>query len=132
MRTIIHVDHDGRELALVPLGRWGTKGHAVIYADDLAMLEGLGLSLVWNRNSLSGTVFAPAPRASGGNVQVARVLLDLGEGHIVRYLNGDPTDLRRENLCVSDGNAIRRDRDFLTPKDRRRAWGPPVEHRHGA
>jgi len=128
VRTITHVTHGGRELALVPLGRWASKGHAVIYTDDLTMLENLGLSLVWNRNSLSGTVFAPAAKASGGNVQVARVLLDLGEGQIVRYLNGDPTDLRRENLSVVDGNAVRRDRDFLTPKDRRRPWGPPVEH----
>lgn len=132
MRTIDHVTHDGQDLALVPLGRFASKGHAVISADDLAMLEDLGLSLVWNRNALNGCVFAPAARASGGNVQVARVLLDLGEGQMVRYLNGDPTDLRWDNLAIVEGNAVRRDRDFLTPRDQRRAWGPPVTHRFAA
>jgi hypothetical protein len=132
MRTINHVMHNGLELALVPLGRFAAKGHALIYADDLVMLDALGLSLVWNRNRLNGTVFAPASRASGGNVQVARVLLDLGEGRIVRYRNGNPTDLRRENLQVCDGNAVRRDREFLTPKQDRRPWGPPIEHSYAA
>lgn len=129
MKIIDHVQHAGRHLALVPLGRFGSKGYAVIEADDLNMVEALGLSLAWNRNQLTGTVFAPAVKASGGNVQVARVLLDLGEGQIVKYLSGDPTDLRRQNLSVVDGNAIRKDRDFLTPKAERRPWGPAIEHR---
>lgn len=46
MRTIDHVITNGRDLALVPLGRFGSKGHAVIDTDDLAMLEDLGLSLI--------------------------------------------------------------------------------------
>lgn len=130
MRTIDHVDQNGQKLALVPLGRFGSKGYAVIESADLIMLEALGLSLAWNRNQLTGTVFAPAVKASGGNVQVARVLLDLGPGQIVRYENGDPTDLRRQNLSVVDGNAIRRDRVYLTPRSQRRRWGPAIEHRH--
>lgn len=130
MRIIDHVCHAGVDLALVPLGRFGNRGYAVIEADDLSTLEALGLSMAWNRNQQTGTVFTPAVKASGGNVQVARVLLDLGPGQIVRYANGDPTDLRRQNLSVVDGNAIRRDRDFLTPKLERRKWGPSVEHRH--
>src|SRR5690606_15531058 len=72
---------------------------------------------------------APTSASSGGSVQVARVLLDLGPGQNIHYRNGDPTDLRRDNLEINpEGNAIRRDRDYLTPPEKRKAWGPPVEH----
>lgn len=131
-RVIVHTtDGDGHRVALVPLGRTGTKGIAVILEDDLSLLESLGLSLRWNRNHSSGVVVAPAGGSSGGSVQVSRVLLDLGPGENVRYVNGDPTDLRRHNLDINpEGYAIRRDRDFLTPKEKRKAWGPAIQHEY--
>jgi hypothetical protein len=131
-RVILHtVDEGGLRVALVPLGRKGEKGSAIILEDDLAYLESLGLSMRWNRNSGSGVVVAPAGGSTGGSVQVSRVLLDLGPGQNVRYRNGDPTDLRRENLDINpEGYAVRRDRDLLTPKEKRKAWGPPVEHEY--
>ncbi|MHA6690555.1 hypothetical protein [Devosia sp. A449] len=129
-RTIQHAG-DGNEISFVPIGQFASKGVAVIDTEDLLMLEELGLSLAWNRNSRTGYVFAPAARAVGRSVQVARVLLDCGPGENVRYLNGDPTDLRRSNLSVNpEGNATRRDRDFLTPKAERRAWGPKAQHEY--
>lgn len=120
----------GRKVAFVPLGRSGAKGSAVIYEADLLLLQELGLSLSWNRNPTSGVVVAPAKLASGDRIQVARVLLDLGAGQNVRYLNGDPTDLRRSNLEVNqEGWAIRRDRDFITPKGKGKQWGI-VQHEY--
>jgi len=129
-RCIRHAkEEDGRRIAMVPLGPRGDKGLAVIEDADLEMLFDLGLSMRWNRHSKTGAVFAPAPRASGSNVQVARVLMDCGPGENVSYRNGDPTDLRRENLVVNpEGYATRRDRDFLTPRSERKQWGPEVEH----
>ncbi|TYR33703.1 hypothetical protein FY036_06505 [Mesorhizobium microcysteis] len=129
-RAITHiVDEDSNPVALVPLGRKGEKGTAIILDEDLALLESLGLSMRWNRHTRTGIVVAPTSASSGGSVQVARVLLDLGPGQNIRYRNGDPTDLRRDNLEIKpEGNAIRRDRDYLTPKEKRKAWGPPVEH----
>lgn len=124
-KAIVH--NDG--LAYVPLGTRGQRGVAVISDDDLAMLEKLGLSLRWNRHPRTGAVHAPAGKASGSNVLVARVLMDAGKGQVVRFRNGDPTDLRRDNLILdNDGYATRRDRDYLTPAQDRRQWGPPVEH----
>lgn len=129
-RIIRHtIDEGGQPVALVPLGREGEKGLALVDEDDLEMLTAIGLSLKWNRNLPTGVVIAPARRSSGCNVQVSRVILDCGPGENVRYRNGDPTDLRRENLEINRaGYAVRRDRDFLTPKDNRRTWGPAVEH----
>lgn len=124
-KAIVHDDG----LAYVSLGTRGEKGVAVIAEADLAMLESLGLSLRWNRHPRTGAVFAPAGKASGSNVLVARVLLDAGKGENVRFKNGDPTDLRRDNLILDKtGYATRRDRDYLTPAQDRRAWGPSVEH----
>jgi hypothetical protein len=45
---------------------------------------------------------------------VARALLDAGAGQIVRYLDGNPLNLRSENLRLVAGNgAIKRARDYL-------------------
>lgn len=47
-RTIVHMEtQSGRKVAFVPLGRSGAKGSAVIYEDDLLLLQELGLSLSW-------------------------------------------------------------------------------------
>ena len=73
-RVIVHtIDGDGHRVALVPLGRTGEKGTAVILEDDLALLESLGLSMRWNRNRGTGVVVAPAGGSSGGCVQVSRM-----------------------------------------------------------
>jgi hypothetical protein len=68
--------------------------------------------------------------ASGNTVSVARVLLDCGEGEAVIYHNGDSTDLRRRNLGIryEGNNAVRRDRDYISPTLRQRVV--PLEHRY--
>lgn len=126
-RIIRHtIDEVGRKLSLVALGRGGSKGIATIAEEDLALLQELGLSLSWNRMHSTGVVIAPAKKASNSFVQVARVLLDLGPGENVVYLDRDPTNLLRSNLDVNtNGWAIRRDRDFLSPDTTK--WGK-VEH----
>lgn len=128
-KVILHtVDGGGDKVAFVPLGRNGSKGFAVVDEADLKMLQELGLSLSWNRNPTTGVVVAPAARASGSRVLVSRVILDCGPGQNVRYLDGDPTNLRRSNLEVNpNGYAIRRDRDFITPKGKSQQWGI-IEH----
>lgn len=128
-RAIRHVEGDARRVALVPLGPHGRKGVAIVDGEDLSLLDSLGLSMRWNRHAGTGIVIAPAGNSSGNSVQVSRVILDCGTGENVRYRNGDPTDLRRQNLEINpEGYAIRRDRDFLTPKATKRSWGPEIEH----
>ena len=49
----------------------------------------------------------------GAHVLVARVLLDAGVGQSGRYLDGDKSNLRSENLCLAVGSGTRRDRYYL-------------------
>lgn len=107
----------GKQIAVVTT-RNGKK--IELYLEDYEYLMGLGLSPAWNL-SPKGYVSAPAYRAKGGQIGVARVLLDAGPGDLVRYYDGNPSNLRRENLSLAAGVgwSTRRDRDFLTPKNRK-------------
>lgn len=104
----------------IPLGPNGSKGVAHIERDDWMFLLKLGLSPNWYL-SPSGHPTVAAHRAKGGRVTVSRVLLDAGPRQTVRFVDGNPRNLRRENLQLCDnGSATRRDRDFLTPENLRR------------
>lgn len=103
----------------VPLGKYGQKGHALVDRDDWEFLQKLGVSTAWNLSTY-GTVIAGAARAPGRNVRIGRVLLDLGAGKVVKYRDGDPKNLTRDNLYVEDGSATVRDRLFLTPSHEQR------------
>lgn len=53
---------------------------------------------------------------TNSKISVARCLLDADVGQIVRYKDGNPLNLRRENLLLMDGDkraGKRRDRNFI-------------------
>lgn len=108
--AIIHkitVEND-KEVFHIPLGKSGK--YAAVYKEDYDYLIGLGLSGTWN-NSIQGYVDASS---KGTRLRVARVLMDAKESQTVRYVDGDITNLRRDNLVIMrDLKAKRRDRDFL-------------------
>jgi hypothetical protein len=54
-------------------------------------------------------VRAARTRATGHLFTPARVLLEAGRGQIVRYRDGDTTNLRRDNLYLASGAAKRCD-----------------------
>lgn len=110
----IELIHEGaRVLARVSLGRSGTK-FAEIWRDDWEFLRKLGTPENWNSVGSNGHVTVCTPRASGNHIAVGRILLNAGPGETVRYLDGNPLNLRRENLrLVKGGWACRRDRDYL-------------------
>ena len=104
----------------VKLGVNESKGMAELYQEDVDFLIRLGLSMTWGRLD-RGYVTAPASRAKGGRIGVARVLLDAKPGENIKYLDGNPLNLRRENLrLMAGGWSTRRDRDLLTPPELRR------------
>jgi len=104
----------GRAIVHVPLGRSGEK-HAEIWQDDWNFLLKLGTPGNWNCVGQDGHVTVCTPRASGNHLTVARILLNAGPGETVRFLDGVPWNLRRENLRLFKGGwACRRDRDYLS------------------
>jgi hypothetical protein len=50
------------------------------------------------------------------NVQIARLLLDPDTGRSIRYLDGNPLNLRKDNLIVTNGRSRFRDRKLLPHK----------------
>lgn len=112
-RPVEHVAEGGRALVRVPLGRSGLK-FAEIWEDDWEFLRKLGNPVNWNCVGDKGHVTVCAPKASGNHIAVGRVLLNAGPGQTVRFLDGNPLNLRRENLrLIKGGWACRRDRDYL-------------------
>jgi hypothetical protein len=113
-RNVQTVEQDGKTIVRVPLGRSHDK-FAEIEQDDFDFLTKLGVSPNWNRLAPRDYVTASARTASGSHIQIARVLLNAGPGEGIKYGDGNPLNLRRENLKVAESKgAIRRDRDFVT------------------
>lgn len=114
--TVIHTtDENGEPIARVPLAR-GRQGWATLYEEDLRLLETLGLSMCWFTLA-KGHVAASAYKAKGKLLLVARVLLDAPAGQNVGYVNGDKSDLRRDNLKLSTHGrkSSQRARESITP-----------------
>ncbi len=108
-------EENGKTVYWIPLGK--SRKYAPIYQEDYELLRELGIGKTWN-DGLYSYVSAYCPNIPGSRVIVARVLLNAGEGQTVRYLDGDRTNLRRENLILmKDSRAKRRDRDYLDKKE---------------
>jgi hypothetical protein len=102
-------DRTGRQIVRVPLAN--SSAHATLLADDYARLRGLGMSENWVFNSNGGPhryVRCGAP-CQGNLVSVARILCAARPGVVVRYLDGDRTNLHRDNLALKSGKAKRAD-----------------------
>lgn len=119
MRTPVRtIDQSGREIIRVPLAK--AIGMAVLDAADFDQLMALGLSPHWYLNGTTTHGYVRAGlNTRGKGVGVARVILGVGSGRIVKYRDGDPTNLIRSNLVVAKGAAKRTDVMLLRP---------PVEH----
>lgn len=117
-RPITTFYEGSRVVARVQLGR-DPNLHAEIYKEDFDFLVRLGLSPNWTRyTSKNFYVTAAARNTPSHRVLVARVLLDAGEGHVVRYADGNPMNLRRENLrLVASAKGKSRARSFVYAKN---------------
>lgn len=99
-------DHDGEAVVLVPLANHPEPAK-LLQADFNRLME-LGYSDQWTYNP-AGTghpyVRCSNSRVAGANETVARVILEPGRGHVVRYRDGNRLNLRFENLYVHRGPA---------------------------
>jgi len=114
-------DGRGRDIVKVPLDnaelRW-----AVVDAEDFDRLQNAGLTGLWFAVNDGGDrlyVRTTCVDVSGGQVTVARAILGLGRGEVVRYRAGDRLDLRRCSI-QSERGAAKRD-DMGLALDRRDA-----------
>ena len=118
-RQIELVQEGTRLLARVPLG--GEPGiYAEMWKDDFDFLIRLGLSPNWAcyRGNVGFYVTASAVESPSNRVLVARVLLDADAGQMVRYADGNPLNMRRENLrVVANAKAKTRARAFIRSKN---------------
>lgn len=105
---------DGKEVCYVPLGRGSNSAEATIYKEDYDLLMKLGLSGNWLQTQ-QGYVTAASGRINPpARLQVGRVLMDAKPGTQVRCLDGNPLNLRRDNLVLAKGGfSLRRDREFI-------------------
>lgn len=81
----------------VPLARNG-EAEATIDFEDYQYLVSLGVSPNWQQSGRS--VSARTPK---GNMLVGRILMDAKAGQRVQYKDGNPLNLKRDNLSIRDG-----------------------------
>jgi hypothetical protein len=99
---------------------------AILYEDDFALLMDMGVSPRWAYNA--ATMGHVKCYCGGKALSIARILVDAGKGERIQFLNGDRTDLRRDNLVIAKGAGILRDRDYLLKSHRFLPNRPEVKH----
>ena len=112
----------GTDTVLVPLDDDGRRFAKVDAKDYHTMIEG-GLTTKWNANSNGkwGKLYVrcSVTGVHGRKVSVARVILGLSKGQVVKYKNDDTLDLTRQNLIIGNGRAKRDDNSlFLTARSK--------------
>lgn len=111
-------DERGRAIVRVPLTNHA--GEAVVEESDFDRLTEAGLPMTWQLNggnSGPGYVRAYCNGATGNLLTVARLITGAGYKQIVRYNDGDRTNLRRSNLKVVSGYGKRVDMTILAEID---------------
>lgn len=94
------VDDRGEAVFLVPMSKAGTAW-ATVNAADWFRLQEDGANGLWSLVNKTSRQVRTYPAMIGPNrkhVRVGRLILGLGEGEVIRFLNRDPLDLRRSNL----------------------------------
>ena len=107
--TITHFkDGDLTPMVSVPLTN--VNESAILYQDDFDLLMSLGLDARWRLNA--NLVIA----RGNGQIPVARVIADSKKGEKVQYEDGNPLNLRRENLLTVTGGGKSSARDKLNKR----------------
>jgi hypothetical protein len=102
-------DADGLELAHVALAN--TEQRATLHADDFRQLMAAGWSKHWALTNTGGRfeyvlAYARGPLNNPRTVPVARLIAQAPKGRRVTYIDGDRTNLRRDNLRIVKGGGL--------------------------
>jgi hypothetical protein len=109
VKNIIEIENfreGGRKLVAVPVKT--VKSKFVLYADDFNDLMSLGVSPHWHFYHNQAIV-----RNSGKEISIARLIRDARANQIVLAKDGNPFNLRRENLVIAPGSSKFRARDII-------------------
>lgn len=106
------IDTDGAEIVLVHLPCGAT---AKVMAEDYPGLCAAGFpGETWLTNdNAKDHRYVRVSDADNNTLMVARLLLQPGAGTAVRYRDGDPLNLRRDNLSVGAGRSKRREAEVM-------------------
>jgi hypothetical protein len=115
-RTIRHLtDENGNRIVQVPLDDEGMK-YAIVDEVVFQDLVDLGLSPIWRvKNDRNRDRVVIWNRTTNQDTAIARVIMDAGRRQAVVHANGDPLDLRTNNLVLGSGKGTRKDREDIKP-----------------
>lgn len=105
-------DEHGRACLRVPLDRHGRK-YATATVRDYQAVQKSGATGVWLLNSNGGRNSYVRTCVAGTLLMPARIISGAKGRSVVRYVNGDPLDLRPENIVLHRGAAKRADADIV-------------------
>jgi len=138
---------DGQQLVHVTLANSGQQ--ATLYAEDYQRLMAAGFSPCWGSTAdgqthTYPTLWAYTDKGASRKVPVARLIVLAEAGQIMRYADGNPLNLRSENLKLERGTARFNAADWYPsaaalhaakitpkPKDWREGSRPPRKAKRG-
>lgn len=95
---------DSHNRALVALPLTNRDREAILWADDFAAIRALGVSCKWFINEVAGKYAYVRCKPPGQNTTtVAKLIMQPALDQHVDHLDGDATNLRRENLVFGIG-----------------------------
>ncbi len=116
-KKIIEFTENDLVMVKVPTGK---KHHTVLRKEDYDKLLEFGVFRTWQ---LASNMSAKCNNRRGGSTIIARVLTNCPPGYCVTYLDGNPLNLRRENLGIRKGSGRHDAREQLVrppPKPRKK------------
>jgi hypothetical protein len=105
--TIIKLLH--HDDGLIEVSLINCQKNAILHEEVFNDLMSLGISPRWLL--MQGHVRCKMGRKR--YVSIARLITDCGQKQIIKYLDGEPTNLRTANLVLAEGSAKMRARDNI-------------------
>ncbi len=105
-------DERGRECLKVPLDRYGRK-YSTVTVRGYQAVQDAGATGAWCLNGNGHGTSYVRTAAAGTMLMPARIIAGAKARSVVRYVNGDPLDLRPENIVLRKGAAKRADADIV-------------------
>lgn len=118
--TTYTTDANGQHLAHVAMAN--TDQRATLYTDDLERLLVAGFSPYWqwcktNKRFRYVLAYARTPTGKQRSITLARLIAGAGKGQMVEYIDGDRSNLRRDNLqIVRSSGRTRTPADAILPR----------------